>query len=169
MKPSTKHRLGQFWTTVKQAIFVWFLSFLPILIAAGWQVWVTRGDDVPSTFLGAIGGNFRGGEAFLYVASFVAPFFWTVLAYNDASKRMPWQVFPLVGAILALLVSAFLFAAHRANPDSGVAQIPYIGIVLYLIGFLIWIKSMHDERVLPTIPDVNKASRERQREISDGL
>lgn len=169
MKPSNGLKVQAWGRTLKQVAVIWLLSNLPLMCVAIWQWWVNYATPQSESFFGFLGKNLQGGEAFLYVASFVAPFFWTVSTYNEASKRVPALIVPLLLAITALAGSAFLFAAYRVLPEQGILQMPYAGIVLYLAGMFVWVKSMHDDHALPSLEDPNVAGRARVRDIRDAL
>lgn len=171
MKASTAVRAKNVFRIAKQAAFIWLISSLPLLCASGWQAWTNRDDDKGLTFIGYMVQNLSAGEAFLYVSAFVAPFFWVMTSYNDAGKRISGYSAWLLLSILSIVGSALLFAAYRAVPEGAVAQIPYIGIILYLVAFCIWVRSLYADLVLnlPELEEPNTGSRRRIEKISFGL
>jgi hypothetical protein len=157
--------------TVRQAFFIWLLSSLPLIWASAWQAWIARDQENAKDFFDYIAQNLGAGEAFLYVSAFVAPFFWVMTSYNDARKKISGFAMWLLLSILAIVASAWLFAASRVAPDGEAAQIPYVGIVLYLLGFAIWVRSLYADIVLalPEVEEPHETTRRSVARIAKGL
>lgn len=171
MRNSSSIKFAASLKTVKQAIFIWLISSLPLICASGWQAWIGRNDNPRKGFFDFISQNLNAGEAFLYVSAFVAPFFWVMTSYNDSGKRISGFSGWLLLSILAIVGSAWLFAVNRAAPGGATAQIPYVGLVLYAVGFVIWVKSLHADSLLrlPEVDEPYERTRRSVAKIAKGL
>ncbi len=144
-----------------KAIFLWLLSFFPILLAAGLSKVSDDKTSVLVQFFTSVGKHFTAENQFIYTAAFLPPILFTFLpraiqieksesknfvkiSYN---KHLKGYMPIYVSAILVLLLTSASYGAYKTNSELYSNTILHHGIskfslLIYLFSLYCWYLSI---------------------------